>query len=57
MWFSQQMAAPMRPTGVASTGRVEPSPCPQISRSVPVGMSLRCFATKPSCGEKNRAVQ
>jgi hypothetical protein len=57
MWFSQQIAAPARPAAVSTTGSVEPSPCPQISRSVPVGISLRCFATSPSRGSKNSAVQ
>ncbi len=30
---------------------------PQIRRSVPVGMSLRCLATRPWSGSKYRAVQ
>ncbi|MCY1228540.1 hypothetical protein D9M72_408610 [compost metagenome] len=57
MWFSQQMAPPMRPAAASMTGRVEPSPWPQIRRSVPVGMSLRCFAASPVAGSKKRAVQ
>ena len=57
MWFSQQMAAPSFPAGVSTTGMVEPSPCAQISRSVPVGISLRCLATRPWPGAMNTAVQ
>ena len=57
MWFSQQMAPPTRPAGVSTTGRVEPSPWPQIRRSVPVGISLRCLATRPAEGSKYSAVQ
>ena len=57
MWFSQQMAPPARPAAVSSTGRVEPSPWPQIRRSVPVGISLRCLAARPVAGSKYRAVQ
>ncbi|MCY1459072.1 hypothetical protein D9M71_765140 [compost metagenome] len=55
--FSQHTSAPTRPTWLSITGKVEPSPLPQISRSVPVGISLRCLATSPACGSKYSAVQ
>ena len=55
--FSQHTAAPIRPTLLSITGIVEPSPLPQISRSVPVGISLRCLATRPSWGSKYSTVQ
>ncbi|MNY18501.1 hypothetical protein D3C86_1518820 [compost metagenome] len=55
--FSQHTSAPIRPTRLSITGKVEPSPLPQISRSVPVGISLRCFATNPACGSKYNAEQ
>ena len=57
MWFSQQIAAPIRPAPLSITGIVAPSPCAQISRSVPVGISLRCLATRPAFGIMNNAVQ
>ncbi len=57
MWFSQQIAAAAVPAAVSTTGSVEPSPCAQIRRSVPVGISLRCFATSPAPGSKKSAVQ
>ena len=55
--FSQHTAAPTRPTWLSITAKVEPSPVPQISRSVPVGMSLRCLATNPPSGSKYSTVQ
>jgi hypothetical protein len=42
--------------GVSKTGRVVPSPKPQMSRSMAVGISLRCLPSNPS-GPKNSAVQ
>ena len=55
--FSQHTTAPIRPTWLSITGNVEPSPLPQISRSVPVGISFRCLATSPACGSKYNTVQ
>ena len=47
------------PIGVSSTVSVEPSPKPQISRSIAVGISLRCLpSSAPSGAEKqHRAVE
>ena len=44
---------------MATTGRVDPSPLPQMTRSIAVGISLRCL---PSSGavrpeDQRRAVQ
>ncbi|KAJ0851179.1 hypothetical protein HanPSC8_Chr13g0589261 [Helianthus annuus] len=41
--FSQQIAAPIFPTGVSKTGICDPSPKPQIIRSKAVGISFLCL--------------
>jgi len=46
------MAEPRRPISVSTSGMVEPSPKPQIRRSLAVGISLRCLATNPLPGTK-----
>jgi hypothetical protein len=51
------MTAPSRPRGVSKTGNVEPSPKPQTSRSIAVGISLRCLPNSPPSGEKNSTEQ
>ena len=43
--------------GVSKTGIVEPSPKPQISRSQPVGISLRCLPRYLPSGAKNSTQQ
>jgi hypothetical protein len=51
------MTAPTRPAGLSAVPIVEPSPKPQMSRSVPVGMSLRWMPTSPAPGSIISTVQ
>ena len=45
------------PAMVSITGSVDPSPKPQMSRSLAVGMSLRCLPSRLPSGPNIRAVQ
>src|ERR1019366_7507242 len=51
------MTAPILPKPVSITGSVDPSPKPQISRSIAVGISLRCLPARLPSGAKNSTVQ
>ena len=53
------MTEPILPRFVATTGRVDPSPLPQMTRSIAVGISLRCLPEQGAVGaeDERRAVQ
>ena len=51
------MTEPIRPRSVATTGRVDPSPLPQMTRSIAVGISLRCLPRRVPSGPNISAVQ
>jgi hypothetical protein len=50
------VSPPTRPNGVSKASSVDPSPCPQTSRSPPVGISLRCLPISAPSGPKYSCV-
>ena len=51
------MTAPNFPHGVSTTVSVDPSPAPHMTRSMAVGISLRCLPRYSPSGPKNTTVQ
>ena len=51
------MTEPILPSFVATTGSVDPSPLPQMTRSIAVGISFRCLPSSRPSGPKISAVQ